>query len=137
MRPRSWLACFLVLFAAVLLSATSLAGHDPCSHQRTAQIPFISSAYLQHAVTLDARLTTPQEWAESTPVDLTVSRWFQGEASTTGRWWLKNDDQWLYLLVRIEWPANDTDGDDGGQIDYFWPAGSCCPWAVSRCPAFR
>ncbi len=91
----------------------------------------LHSAYLRDPVALDGRMTSASEWVEATPVDLTLLKWHTGPQSVNSRWWVKNDAQWLYLLCRIEWPAEDVDINDGGQIDYFWPSGSCCPWEQS------
>jgi predicted amidohydrolase YtcJ len=90
--------------------------------------PLLHSAYLQNVVTLDGQMTSAAEWAEASPLDVALLKWSAGPESVNSRWWVKNDAHWLYLLCRIEWPAEDVDGDDGGQIDYFWPEGSCCPW---------
>jgi len=137
MRSAKWLLLMallsIVLAAVAGASAERTGGRLPArgAARRQAQAPLLHSAYLQNAVTLDGQATSAAEWAEATPVDLTLLKWSTGPESVNSRWWLKNDAHWLYLLCRIEWPAQDVDSDDGGQIDYFWPAGSCCPWEHS------
>lgn len=135
MKSVKWLVSILLVGVALVVAAGGsaestadwlVAGRP--APAANALAPLLHSAYLQNAVTLDGRMTSAAEWAEAAPVDLTLLKWHAGPESVSSRWWVKNDAQWLYLLCRIEWPAQDVDGNDGGQIDYFWPAGSCCPW---------
>jgi len=91
----------------------------------------VRSGWLQHAVTLDGVITDAAEWAEATAVEMPLWAWHLGPQRITGRWWLQNDNQWLYLLCRVPWPGDDLAANDASYIDFFWPPGSCCPWEHS------
>ena len=74
----------------------------------------IDSPWLTNQVSLDGRMTFEQEWVDAVCLDIVL----QGAWQPRTRWWIKNDDQWLYLLVNV--PGNEIN-PQGVQISYFWP----------------
>jgi len=79
-----------------------------------------TSGWSSFPVIFDGKITTAEEWSDTIPVDLTLSEWHTGPGTVPARIWIKNDDTWLYMLYRVEWPAGATDLSDGGFIEYFW-----------------
>jgi hypothetical protein len=78
-------------------------------------------AELQYQVTLDGEITSADEWSDTDSVDMNWGLGIPpGPPYVDARVWAKNDDTWLYLLYRVEWPNTDTDVLDGGQISRFW-----------------
>jgi len=80
----------------------------------------VTSRWLSFSVTFDGKMTTAEEWSDTTPVDITLLEWHVGPGTVSARVWIKNDGTWLYMLYRVEWLAGDIDPFDGGYIEYFW-----------------
>jgi len=78
----------------------------------------LESAWLGRPVTLDGRITrAAEEWSDAPCVDLVLNV-LEGEGSIASTWWLKNDDEWVYLLARIPVAEGDV---YGVAMYYFWP----------------
>ena len=84
---------------------------------------YVTSGWSSFPVTFDGQITTAQEWSDTVPIDLNLPVWHVGPETVPARVWMKNDDTWLYMLYRVEWPSADIDPSDGAYIDYFWGAG--------------
>jgi hypothetical protein len=54
----------------------------------------IYSGWLEYPVTFDGKLTSAEEWSDTTPVDLTLIGDIIPE-NTSARIWMKNDHTWL------------------------------------------
>ncbi|MGB6680871.1 MAG: post-COAP-1 domain-containing protein, partial [Candidatus Bathyarchaeia archaeon] len=91
----------------------------------------VQSAWRINDVTIDGAITG-SEWSEVQPVDVMLYE-FDGTINLPSTYWIMNDDEWLYQLVRIEWDASDVDlvpfsypevllGGDHASIAYFWNA---------------
>jgi len=82
---------------------------------------YLISGWLQHPVTIDGQISSPDEWSETDCVDM---KWGlgipPGPPYVDARVWAKNDETWLYLLYRVEWPSAEVDVNDGAQVSYFW-----------------
>jgi hypothetical protein len=79
----------------------------------------IVSGWLEYPVIFDGKISTAEEWSDTSPVELVFTE-MGGSGTVNARVWMKNDDSWLYMLYRVEWPAVDTDPLDLVWIDYFW-----------------
>lgn len=79
----------------------------------------VESAFLSQAVVVDGRISSADEWSDATCVDFRMH--YSINATNPDfqrvRWWVKNDRQDLYFLVRI--PAELA--ARGAFVDYFWP----------------
>jgi hypothetical protein len=76
---------------------------------------------LLYAVTLDGQISSANEWSDTDFADMDWGLWHPPTPPyINARVWAKNDDTWLYLLYRVEWPSTDTDAFDAGQIARYW-----------------
>jgi hypothetical protein len=93
----------------------------------------IDSARLTQQVRLDGQISSNQEWSDATCLDITLTEPDSGSVSIPTRWWIKNDAEWLYLLVRV--PAEELIKPSvsryGAAINYFWPEWSGESWPHS------
>ncbi|MFC1506519.1 post-COAP-1 domain-containing protein [Thermoproteota archaeon] len=91
----------------------------------------VSSDWKINDVTIDGKMMG-SEWSEAQPVDVMLYE-FDGTINLPSTYWVMNDDEWLYQLVRIEWDASDVDLEpfnypeillegDHASIAYFWNA---------------
>lgn len=69
-------------------------------------------------VVLDGKITTPNEWPDQLAVDLKLLKGHKGPEEITGRVWLQNDDQWLYVLIRAP-HSKEKSPKDWGWVAYF------------------
>lgn len=61
----------------------------------------ITSGKRSFSVTLDGKFSSDREWSDATCVDLYLGKDL-GDSQVVGtRWYVKNDAQWLYVLVRV------------------------------------
>jgi len=69
------------------------------------------------SVRIDGRISSPLEWSQAYCVDMKLLEQNVGPFTRSARWWIKNDEQWLYFLVRVpkDVPVR------GVFVDYFWP----------------
>jgi branched-chain amino acid transport system substrate-binding protein len=110
--------------AAADETVRDLTDSDECSHLEPwseVEIPWLSNI-----VTLDGTMTNTTEWSDAVCLDLTLQEpdYTLGEEKIQSRWWLKNDDTWLYLLVRVptvELKEGMTEPFYLAAIDHFWP----------------
>ena len=79
----------------------------------------IESMFIDHEVQVDGEINSVDEWSKALCVDL---RFYEGNDYNSpnvhqARWWVQNDDQFVYFLVRVpkDLPL------DGVAVDYFWP----------------
>ena len=119
-------------FAAILDTAVVRAAlEDETSQTQSpaqlagAESTIVESGWLSFYVTFDGKMTTEEEWSDTVPADLNLTEWYVGpgtlaEGDIPATIWMKNDDTWLYMLYRVEWPEVDIDLSDGGFIEYFW-----------------
>jgi serine/threonine protein kinase len=84
----------------------------------------VRSAWLDFAVDLDGRITSDQEWSDTACLNVTLGEpnyvgdeklW---EGRVTSKWWIKNDDQWVYFLVGVHVKEA---SEPGAAVNYFWP----------------
>jgi outer membrane protein assembly factor BamD (BamD/ComL family) len=86
----------------------------------------IKVPWLKINVEPDGAMTGAEEWSDAICLNMTLKEpsWTGGEAEISSRWWLKNDDRWLYLSARVPVAAL-KDGASaskyGAFIYYFWP----------------
>lgn len=87
-------------------------------------LPNLVSAPLQNPVILDGAISSPSEWADVTPITVSLGV-FTGSLPLVAPYvpaeiWSKHDSVWVYFLFRITWPSNETDKSDTGRVEYFW-----------------
>ena len=112
----------IALFATFsILMLVMLTGVQMLIPVKAEQTITIVSGWLTQAVNLDGKITTDEEWSDADPSDLFLSNGLGHWLSA--RVWIKNDLVWLYILMSLEWPADDVDGPDHGQIGYGWKYG--------------
>ena len=85
----------------------------------------IESTWLSSEVVLDGRMTTKGEWSDATSLSLDLLEKDVGPATVSTQWWLKNDGEWLYLLVSV--PVSELEAW-GVYVDYFWAEQSDISW---------
>ena len=106
-----WVTLSIVLTTCNLTTDDNGADND---------VPLIG-AQLQYTVTLDGQISSANEWSDTDYIDMD---WGPGTPPNfpyvKARVWAKNDNIWLYILYRIEWPSTDTDVEDGAQIAHYW-----------------
>jgi hypothetical protein len=84
----------------------------------------IHSSWRQNLVVFDGQMTSADEWADTACADviLGVPDWSSGEkqwgTSVHSQWWIKNDGDWIYFLVRV--PASEMEAHAAAMY-YFWP----------------
>ncbi len=83
----------------------------------------ISSSWSENAVRIDGKPSSELEWADATCTNISLSEPVYGPNSLSwknsirARWWVKNDDTWIYLLLRVK----RTYGEVGGMFfDHWW-----------------
>jgi Zn-dependent metalloprotease len=81
-------------------------------------VPFTSYS-LGSPVSLDGRITSPAEWSDAVPQDLTLPKGSSGPDTVPARFWMKNDANWLYILERVTW-SGPTSARSDGDISYYW-----------------
>jgi len=83
-------------------------------------VPF-TSYLVRNPVTLDGRMTTPDEWSDTIPRDLTFGAG-SSLKKVPAELWIKNDGTWLYVMERVRSPggAPGRDNWDSGSIGYYW-----------------
>jgi hypothetical protein len=69
------------------------------------------------SVHIDGRISSPLEWSRAYCADMKLLELMEGPFSRVVRWWIQNDENNLYVLVRVpkEVPVR------GMFVDYFWP----------------
>lgn len=87
-------------------------------------MPNLVSAPLQNPVILDGVISSPSEWADATPIMVSLGV-FPGSLPLVAPYvpaevWSKHDSVWVYFLFRIAWPSNETDKSHTGRVEYFW-----------------
>jgi len=84
--------------------------------------PVVFCAWLENPVEIDGRMTSSYEWSEAVPIDITLGVNFGTEPPFyKTSVWAKNDDAFLYLLYRIEYPFEERQDEDRAAITYMWP----------------
>jgi len=78
-----------------------------------------TSYWLRSQVTLDGGMTSPTEWSDAVPQNLTLPEWGNGPSAVSAKWWMKNDATWLYILERVTW-SGPTSAKSDGDISYYW-----------------
>jgi hypothetical protein len=81
-------------------------------------VPF-TSYWLKSPVTLDGQVSSPTEWSDAVPQDLTLPEFGNGPAAVSAKCWMKNDATWLYILERVTW-SGPTSPHSDGDISYYW-----------------
>ena len=107
---RTGMKVLMILLTFLAISSTRTNAETP---QR--------GAWLHEQVVFDGKISTPAEWSDADYIDM---KWGlgipPGHPFVNAGVWVKNDDTWLYVLCRVEWPAEDTDLEDCAQISRFW-----------------
>lgn len=81
----------------------------------------LTSHWLRYSVTLDGKITSSTEWSDTSSIDVELGIGEPiGSPFVSARIWVKNDGEWLYLLFKVPWPANDVDVDDSMGISFYW-----------------
>lgn len=79
----------------------------------------IKSPLNSHSIEVDGRISSTEEWSQAACVDLRMH--YSTNVSNPNfqrvRWWVQNDNQYIYFLVRIPIDL----AARGVFIDYFWP----------------
>ena len=78
----------------------------------------LQSAWRDQPVILDGRITNDSEWASATSLDLQLRESNIGPRSIPSTWWMMNDADWLYILVRL---PTQSPAIDAATISHFWP----------------
>jgi tetratricopeptide (TPR) repeat protein len=77
------------------------------------------SPFTTRSVTIDGLISSSDEWDNAFCVDMRFYEWgdFQDGNILRARWWVQNDDQFIYYLVSVskDLPVR------GVAADYFWP----------------
>jgi hypothetical protein len=85
------------------------------------QDTLLSSSWLEKQVIIDGRMTSSNEWSDSRPIELQLNSENSNDSPYSAKMWSKNDETWLYFLIRIVSPLRGTDPPAcAAQIDYFW-----------------
>ena len=118
MNSNKWAKNIFLLVFSFFVSCSSLFSQDNNSQEDV--IPLIGGR-LENAVTLDGMITSSDEWSDTEVFNM---KWGLGippkSPFINARVWVKNDDAWLFLLFRVEWPTEKVDQFDAGQITSFW-----------------
>ena len=97
----------------------------------------IESPWKSNRVLVDGTISSGDEWSDAHCLDLTlrIPEWGNRPGETiSARWWVKNDEKWLYTLVRVPTSElRDSDNVDGygAGIWYFWPTPYVDHWDYS------
>ena len=77
------------------------------------------SLFIAHDVQVDGEISSVDEWSKALCVDLRLHEGIDYDSPNVhhARWWVQNDDQFVYFLVRV--PKNLP--LSGVAVDYFWP----------------
>lgn len=78
------------------------------------------SPFTSQKVLIDGQISSDSEWATAFCVDMRHYEWgdIQNGRVLRARWWVQNDDEFIYYLVRVV-----KDADLAGvAADYFWPS---------------
>ena len=65
------------------------------------KIAVITSGKRSFSVTMDGKFSSDKEWSDATCVDLYLWKDLENSQIVGTRWYVKNDAQWLYVLVRV------------------------------------
>jgi parallel beta-helix repeat protein len=110
-------------------------------------IMYVVSGWLIHDVILDGEISSSDEWDDTASYIIPLDRawgWPEKQVerrvkSMTVRF--KNDDEWLYLLYQVPWPAAEVDIYDNGNIELFigphgppWTESDYSGWAYGNYP---
>jgi hypothetical protein len=79
----------------------------------------VQSPYISHSIEIDGEITSPEEWANAPCIDF---RLHYGINVTNpnfqrARWWVQNDGQDIYFLVRVPKEYSPR----GVYVNYWWP----------------
>lgn len=116
-RANSSLVCFLMLLSAISGLAFGKFQMVKCQPDY-----LIKSNWLLNPVTIDGQITSSTEWSDAWYNDIVIGKtWGTEPPFYNMRLWVKNDNDFIYLLYRIEYPAIEYDLGDDAAIAYFWP----------------
>jgi hypothetical protein len=103
----------LILVALVSLATSTVMVYS----QTSVQAPLLAKT-----VVLDGRVTSPDEWSDTTGTPLAMFL-REGTEKKDGVLWAKHDGEWLYLLFRVERLSSDNPKDGCG-VYYHWGPGA-------------
>lgn len=109
---------------AVNMLTSRMITAEPSSH--------LKSAWAINQVIIDGERTNSKEWDESNRLDLYIGTNFgKSPPYLPTRIWSKNDETYLYMLIRIRYPQQLFDLEDYGYINYLWPDKEQGKWPQS------
>lgn len=87
------------------------------------------SPYTTDGITLDGKISEKDEWENAFCMDLQFFEWGDIQKGTRryARWYVKHDDEFLYILVLVKKTAE----LNGVAVDYFWPYYTTGKWPHS------
>jgi len=93
----------------------------------------IRSSWMENQVRMDGKPSSNEEWSDATCTNSVFRIPDYGEGLTqndpiSGRWWIKNDAEWVYLLVRLPVKHGQP---ERVFFDHFWPGPYVDHWAFS------
>ena len=80
----------------------------------------IVSSRLHNQVILDGAISSQEEWSETELLDLVLKSNNTLNPEVSAQICSKNDGEWIYFLIRIEWSADQVADDDSTGISYEW-----------------
>ena len=96
----------------------------PCTFVTSINDPLLMKSRLSlSTVFVDGKTTYPTEWANAQCYQLSLVKWVPGQGCTgnqgvSSTWYVKNDRQQLYLLIKV--PKADF-SPEGVSVGYFYP----------------
>lgn len=113
------LAIFIIVGASYIYAAFFSLPEQTCIPLE-GFIVSITSNKLRSQVAFDGRITSDSEWKDAGCYDLKLNREIQNELETIPtRLYIKNDQEWLYLMVKV--PIPEFEQAIGAGLAYFWP----------------
>lgn len=114
------LGCLLLLSLACQFISFSLGAEQTC-YTDSEQWNFLQfdSPFISEEIVIDGQISSKPEWADAFCMDILMFEWgnIQNGDIRNARWWVQNDEQDIYFLVRVEkypWLK-------GVAVNYFWP----------------
>jgi hypothetical protein len=113
---------FLVLSSLILLIMPIVTTLNVANAQDTRPLTIVKSKWAVHSVIIDGKMSNPKEWSDAAHYDFYIGAvWGTEPPFYKMRLWVKNDQNNVYFLYRVEYPKKQWDLNDGGYVNYFWP----------------
>lgn len=118
----------IIFFGLVLLLLSPIASVVSVKGDDRPQAK-VTCTWAKNYVNVDGKITSPNEWSDAAITDTVIGQlWATQVPFANMRVWAKNDQNYLYMLFRIQAPA-DVDSTDVFAIHYYWPIYINGEWA--------